>query len=68
MVRSRVTGRSPPDEAVSIYCHFCCGHSVLLHNMEYLLCREHHKQADEGIISKEHLFELVEKSENGNMK
>lgn len=32
------------------------------------LCKEHHKLADEGIISKEHLFELVEKRENGNME
>ena len=39
---------------------------LLDNNNLICLCREHHRQADEGIISKEHLFELVEKREEEN--
>lgn len=31
------------------------------------LCKEHHIQADNGTISKEHLLDLVEKRKNNNL-
>ena len=31
------------------------------------LCKKHHKQADDGTISKEHLYDLVKKRKNNDL-